>query len=100
MDSLLLEVVQSVDDLNLTSPDAVQTGNTDLVSFSENRQAGTELVSLFQRCCAGNLLKEHLIASICFEVIHLGVGVLVSGADPCVSDFSSHCSERICVSRA
>ena len=36
MDSFLLEVVQSVDDFDLTSPDPVKTGNTDLVSFSEN----------------------------------------------------------------
>ena len=71
MDSLLLKVVQSVDDLNLTSPDPVKTGNTDLVSFSEDRQAGTELMPLFQWCSARHLLKENLFTSICFEVIHL-----------------------------
>ena len=55
-------------------------------------------MSLVQGRGAADLLKEDLLASICFEVIHLGVGVLVSGADPCVSDFSSHRSERVCVS--
>ena len=90
MDSLLLEVVQSVYHLNLTSPNSVQTSNAKDIGFPQHRQARTELMSLFQGCCAGNLLKEHLIASICFEVIHLRVGVLVGGADPCVSDFPSH----------
>ena len=71
MDPLLLEVVQSVDDFDLTSPHAVKTSNTDLISFAENGQAITELVSLLQRCRARNLLKEDLFASICFEVFHL-----------------------------
>ena len=44
---------------------------------------------------AADLLKEHLFASICFEVIHLGVDVLVGGADPCVSDLPCHVSETM-----
>ena len=95
MDSLLLEVVQSVDDFDLRPTQSVQLGDTEEVSFAEHRETGTKLVSLVQGRGAADLLKEDLIASICFEVIHLGVGVLVSGADPCVSDFSSHCSERM-----
>ena len=56
-----------------------------------------ELLSLVQRRRAGDLLKKHLLASIRLEVIHLGVGGLVGRADPGISDFPSHRSERVYV---
>ena len=37
MDSLLLEIIQTVDDFDLTPSKAVQLGNTQQVSFAENR---------------------------------------------------------------
>ena len=100
MDSLLLEIIQSIDDFDLGPTQSVQLGDTEHVSFAENRETGTELVSLVQGCSAGNLLKENLLASICFEVIHLRVGGLMGSGAPCVSDFPSHRSERVSVSRA
>ena len=93
MDSLLLEVVESIDDFDLRPTQSVQLGDTEQVSFAEHRETGTELVSLVQGRGAGDLLKEHLFASICFQVIHLGVGALVSGGAPCVSDFACHVPE-------
>tara|TARA_B100001057_G_scaffold154542_1_gene154716 strand:+ start:1445 stop:1660 length:216 start_codon:yes stop_codon:yes gene_type:complete len=71
MDSLLLEVVQSIDDFDLGPAESVQLGDTEQVSFAENRETGTKLVSLVEGRSAGNLLKENFFASICFEVIHL-----------------------------
>ena len=71
MDALLLEVVQTIDDLNLGPALAVQLGNTEQVAFTENRETGTELMPLIQCRSAADLLKEDLFASICFEVIHL-----------------------------
>ena len=98
MDSLLLEVVQSVDDFDLRPTQSVQLGDTEEVSFTEHRETGTELVSLVQVRGAADLLKEDLFASICFEVFHLRIGGLMGGGAPCVSDFPSHRSERVCVS--
>lgn len=36
MDSLLLEIVQTVDDFDLTPSNAVKLGNTQQVSFAKN----------------------------------------------------------------
>ena len=55
-------------------------------------------MSLLQGRGAADLLKEDLFASIRLEVLHLGVGGLMGRADPGVSDFPSHRSERVCVS--
>ena len=71
MDALLLEVVQTIDDFNLTPSKAVQLGDTEQVAFTENRKACTELMPLIQRRGAADLLEEDLFASICFEVIYL-----------------------------
>ena len=90
MDSLLLEVVQSVDDFDLRPTQSVQLGDTEEVSFAEHRETGTKLVSLVQGRGAADLLKEDLFASICFEVFHLRIGGLMGGGAPCVSDFPSH----------
>ena len=90
MDPLLLEFVQSVDHLNLSSPQTVQLGDDQEVTLPQHGQAGTELVPLLKGRCAADLLKEHLFASICFEVVHLRVGGLMGGGAPCVSDFPSH----------
>ena len=94
MDSLLLEVVQSVDDFDLRPTQSVQLGDTEEVSFTEHRETGTELVSLVQGRGAADLLKEDLFASICFEVFHLRIGGLMGGGAPCVSDLASHVAER------
>ena len=95
MNALLLQVVQAIDDLNLTPAKAVQLGNAKQVSLAEDRKAGTELMPLVQGRGAADLLEEDLLTSICFEVIDLGVGGLVGRADPGVSNFPSHRSERV-----
>ena len=71
MDALLLEVVQTIDDFNLTSSKAVQLGDTEQVPLTENREAGTQLMPLIQRRGAADLLKEDLFASIRLEVTYL-----------------------------
>ena len=99
MDALLLEVVQTIDDFNLTSSKAVQLGDTEQVPFTENREAGTQLMLFVERRGAAALLKEDVFASIRLEVLHLGVGGLMSGGAAGVSDFPSHRSERVLLSR-
>lgn len=54
-------------------------------------------MSFVQGRGAADLLKEDLLASICLEVFHLRIGGLMGGGAPCVSDFPSHRSERVCV---
>ena len=48
---------------------------------------------------AADPLKEDLLAPRRLEVIHLRVSGLVRGGAPCVTDFSTHRSERHCLTR-
>ena len=56
-------------------------------------------MSLVQRRGAADLLKEDLLASIRFEVIHLGVGGLMSGRAAGITDFPSHLFGKSLTSR-
>ena len=48
---------------------------------------------------AADLLKEDLLAPCRLEVIHLRVSGLMRGGAPRVTDFSTHCSARHCLTR-
>ena len=102
MDALLLEVVQSVDDFDLRPAQSVQLRNAELVPFAEHREAGTKLVSLVQGRGAADPFREDFFATCVFEFLDLGIQplLLMGRGCPSVSDFSSHRSERVSVSRA
>ena len=102
MDSLLLEVVQSVDDFDLGPAESVQLGDHKDVSFAEDGQAGTQLMPLVDGCGAADSLREDLFATSVPEFLDLGVQTLLLMGRGCsaVSDSASHRSERVTVSRA
>ena len=56
-------------------------------------------MQLFEGGGATDLLKEDLLAPRRLEVIHLLVSGLVRDGEPCVTDFSTHRSERPCLTR-
>ena len=62
MDSLLLEVIQAIDDLDLGTTKAVQIRNDQLVLLTEHGKAGTQLMPLIKSGGAADLLKEDLLA--------------------------------------
>ena len=100
MDSLLLEVVQSIDDFDLRPSQSVQLGDHKDVPFAEDGQAGTELVPLVQGCGAADPFRKDLFATCVFQFLDLGIQplLLMGRGCPPVSDFSSHRSERVLVS--
>ena len=102
MDSLLLEIVETVDHLDLGSSQSVQLRYHKDVPLLKHRKTGTELMSLLQGGGATDSFREHLLAPCLFQFLDLGIQtlLLMGGGCPPISNFSSHCSERITVSRA
>jgi len=92
LDSLLLEVVESVDYLDLRPAQPVQLRYDKDAPLLKHRKTGAELMSLLQGGGATDPFREDLLASSILKFLDLSIKtlLLVDGGGPSISDFSTH----------